>query len=97
MWLQNMLLFVKVCPENALLDSRWPKGTEEIFKTNQSHWGANPQFFNGKGRADSEPMYHFAWADLGWRANRLKMLIPCPQNSRFLITICEFGGLQPDS
>jgi hypothetical protein len=37
MWLQNMLVFVKVCPENALLDSRWPKGTEEIFKKNQSH------------------------------------------------------------
>jgi hypothetical protein len=59
MWLQNMLLFVKCCPENVLLDSRWPKGTEEIFKKNQSHLGANPEFFTGEGRADSKPMYHF--------------------------------------
>jgi len=75
-----MLLFVKGSPENVLLDSRWSKGTEEIFNKNQSHWGANPEFSTGEGRADSEPMYHFVWADLGWRVNRLEILISCLQN-----------------
>lgn len=61
-----MLPFVKECPENVLLDNRWLKGTEEIFKDSQSHGGANPEFFTWEGRADSEPMYHFVWALLGW-------------------------------
>jgi hypothetical protein len=40
-------------------------------------------------------MYHFVCADLGWRVNRLEILISCLQNSWFLITVSNLGGCRP--
>lgn len=49
MWLQNMVLFVKGCPENVLLDSRWPRGLKKSSKRISHIEARNQNFSLGRG------------------------------------------------